>query len=453
MLRELRPMLALAIPVVTAEIGWIMMGIVDTIMVGPLGPAAIGAVGVGSTLFMTPAVFGIGLLLGLDTFVSQAFGAGRIQECHRWLFNGLALAVVYSIPLMLIVAGGLYLLPLFGFHGEVLTLITPYMGTVIWSALPLMVYAAFRRYLQAMNIVRPVMIALVVANLINAAANWILIYGRFGVPALGVVGAAWATVISRIGLAGFLFGVIVYRERERPSGLHDVPFALDPVRMWQIVRLGLPAAGQILLEVGVFAAASALAGRIAPAAVAAHHIVLNVVGLIFMIPYGLGTAAAVRVGQAIGRRDAHGARVAGWMALALGTGVMSLSAVLFALAPRPLVRVFSDDAGVIELGVGLFLVAAVFQLFDGVQTVTTGALRGLGITHTPMLANLVGHWGIGLPLAYVLCFQRGWGVQGLWAGLALGLMLIGSLLLFVWHRRSAAAGGMGSAIMARGGST
>ncbi|MBA3949353.1 MAG: MATE family efflux transporter, partial [Acidobacteria bacterium] len=169
MLRELKPMLALAIPVVTAEIGWIMMGIVDTIMVGPLGPAAIGAVGVGSTLFMTPAVFGIGLLMGLDTFVSQAFGAGRIQECHRWLFNGLALAIIYSVPLMLLVGGGLMLLPSFGFHGEVLTLITPYIGTVIWSALPLMIYVAFRRYLQAMNIVWPLMVALITANFVNVA--------------------------------------------------------------------------------------------------------------------------------------------------------------------------------------------------------------------------------------------------------------------------------------------
>jgi len=446
-------MLRLAVPVILAEIGWLVMGIVDTVMVGPLGPAAIGAVGTGTILFMTVMMAGFGTLLALDTFVAQSYGAGRIDECHRWLFAGVQLAVALTVILALAAWLSLALLPWFGLHPDVLALLRPYMGHLVWSTAPLLAYAVFRRYLQAMNVVRPVMIALVAANLMNVAANWILIHGKLGAPALGVVGAAWATVLSRIVLAVFLFAVIVYRERERPSGLHDVPFELDPVRMWAIVRLGLPAAGQILLEVGVFAAASALAGRISPAAVAAHHIVLNIVGLIFMIPYGLGTAAAVRVGQAVGRTDPHGARVAGWMALALATGVMSVSALLFALVPRPLVRIFSDDAGVIELGAGLFLVAAVFQLFDGVQTVTTGALRGLGNTHTPMLANLVGHWAIGLPLAYVLCFQRGWGVQGLWAGLALGLVLIGSLLLIVWHRRSAAAGGAGSTIMAQGGST
>jgi MATE family multidrug resistance protein len=206
--------------------------------------------------------------------------------------------------------------------------------------------------------------------------------------------------------------------------------------MWRIVRLGLPAAGQILLEVGVFAAASALAARIAPAAAAAHQIVLNIAGFIFMIPYGIGSAAAVRVGQAIGRVDAAGARRAGWVALGLATAIMTGSALMFATVPRALVSIFTVDPDVLQVGAAVLLIAAVFQLFDGVQTVATGALRGLGETRIPMLSNLAGHWLIGLPLGYTLCFHRGWGVEGLWVGLALGLTLIGTVLLVVWHRRS-----------------
>jgi hypothetical protein len=262
-------MLALALPVITAEIGWIMMGIVDTIMVGPLGPAAIGAVGVGSTLFMTGAVFGIGLLMGLDTFVSQSFGAGRIAECHRWLFNGLALGALFSVPLMLAIGGMVLLLPRFGFHDEVLVLIRPYVATLVWSALPLMLFAAFRRYLQAMSVVRPVMIALVTANLVNVAGNHLLISGRYGFPALGVVGSAWATVIARVYLAVFLFAVVVHRERRYSTGLHDVSMWPEGERLVRLFRLGLPAALQITVEVGVFGAASALAGGVGPAAVAA----------------------------------------------------------------------------------------------------------------------------------------------------------------------------------------
>lgn len=429
-------MLALAIPVVTAEIGWILMGIIDTIMVGPLGPAAIGAVGVGSTLFMTGAVFGIGLLMGLDTFVSQAFGAGRIQECHRWLFNGLALAVIFSVPLMLAVFGGLYLLPLIGFHDEVLSLIVPYVGTVIWSALPLMVYAAFRRYLQAMNVVRPVMVALLTANLVNIAANYTLIFGHFGFPAMGVVGAAWGTVVGRVYLAVFLLLVIVRRERRQSTGLHDVSMWPERERLVRLFRLGLPAALQITVEVGVFGAASALAGGVGPAAVAAHQIALNLASFMFMIPFGMASAGAVRVGQAIGRGDVHGVRVAGQAALVIGGGFMAGAGLLFIAAPRPLLHLFTRDSEVIAIGLSLLAIAAIFQLFDGVQAVSTGLLRGLGDTRTAMLCHVVGHWAVGLPLGYALCFWWGWGVPGLWTGLSTGLILIGIVLVSLWFYRA-----------------
>jgi MATE family multidrug resistance protein len=433
---EVRSMLKLAGPVVMAEIGWFAMGLVDTIMVGPLGPAALGAVGTGSILFMTLLVFGIGTLLALDTFVSQSFGAGRIDECHRWLFAGLQLAVVLSAVLMVASVVGLAALPVMGFHPEVLVELNAYAGPLVWSAPPLLAYVVFRRYLQAMNIVQPVMMALVAANVMNFLANWALIYGHLGMPAMGVEGAAYATVASRVVLAVSLFGIILYNERDTPSGLHDVPFRWEWDRVWRLFVLGWPAAMQITLEVGVFAAASALAARIGPTASAANQVVLNIAGLIFMIPYGLGSAGAVRVGQAIGRRDPRGMRRAGWTALALGSIVMTASAVLLFAMPGPLMRIYSADPGVIELGIALLFICAIFQLFDGIQTVATGVLRGLGDTRTPMLCNLVGHWFIGLPIGYVLCFNRDWGVAGLWTGLSAGLILVGAALLVTWHVKS-----------------
>jgi MATE family multidrug resistance protein len=436
MRRELGPMLRLALPVIAADLGWISMGLVDTLMVGPLGPAAIGAVGNGSILYMAVMMIGFGVLFALDTYVSQNFGAGRIAECHRWLFAGIQLAAVLTVVLTVLSIGLLAALPALGQHPAVLAFLEPYLWHLLWGTPGLLAYQVFRRYLNAVHIVRPVMYGLIVANLVNAAVNWVLIHGELGFPALGIIGAAWATVLSRTALAAFLWLVILYRERESPSGLHDVPFVMDPRRMWAIVTLGTPAAMQILLEVGVFAAASTLAGRITPAAVAAHQIVLNVVGCLFMVPYGISSAAAVRVGHAIGRRDPRGARHAGWIAVALALGAMTCSAILFALAPGALIRLFTDDPEVLTIGVGLLLVAAVFQLFDGLQVVSTGALRGLGDTRVPMIANLIGHWGLGLPIAYALCFWYGWGAQGLWAGLAVGLILIGATLLVVWHWRS-----------------
>jgi MATE family multidrug resistance protein len=206
--------------------------------------------------------------------------------------------------------------------------------------------------------------------------------------------------------------------------------------MWALLRLGVPAAMQVTLEVGVFAAASGLAARITPLAVAANQIVLNIAGFFFMIPYGLSSAAAVRVGHAVGRGDPLGVRQSGTVALGLAAAVTVAASTVFVAAPLPFLRIFTGDASVLQAGSMVLLIYAICQPFDGLQTVATGALRGLGETRIPMLVNLAGHWIIGLPVAYVLCFRHGLGVEGLWAGLTLGLILIGSVLFLVWRRRS-----------------
>jgi MATE family multidrug resistance protein len=438
--QEFSPMFSLAAPVVVAELGWITMGMVDTLMVGRLSPEAIGAVGVGSALFFAVAVFAMGLLLGLDTLVSQAFGAQRLDECHVWLVHGVTLALGLTVPvtgaLLLLNAG----LARWGLHPSVLALATPYLSIVTWSVLPLLLYAAFRRYLQGMGVVRPVMGALVLANVMNVVANWVLIFGKLGAPAMGVRGAAWATVASRIVMAGVLFAVILYRERDRSPGLFQTPLSVARTRLLRLLALGFPAAGQITLEVGVFAAATALAGRFPPAALAAHQIALHFAGFTFMVPLGVASAGAVRVGHAVGRRDPAGVRRAGWTAILFGAGFMAVAAAIFLLFPRLLIGAFTSDAGVLSVGVSLLAVAAVFQLFDGLQGVTTGVLRGLGDTRSPMLWNLAGHWFVGLPLGYALAFVLGFGVIGLWWGLSTGLIICGVSLIIVWVRHLRTAG-------------
>lgn len=427
-------MLALAAPVVLAELGWMGMGVVDTLMVGPLGPEAIGAVGVGSSLFMALAVFGIGVLLGLDTLVSHAYGADRLDECHRWLVHGTAVAIVLAVPVTLACFAVVATLDVWGLDPRVRPLTRDYMGVVLWSAPPLMLYAAFRRYLQALTLVRPVMFALLSANVINAVANYALIYGEFGAPALGVVGAAWATVISRTYMALFLLLTIIIAERRSATGLFDTPLAIELERCGRLMALGFPAAMQIVLEVGVFAVSTAFAGRLPPASIAAHQIAMNMAAVAFMVPFGVASAAAVRVGHAVGRRDAAGTARAGWAALFLGVGFMALAALTFILFGRQLIGAFTTDVAVLAIGIMLLRVAAVFQLFDGLQGVATGVLRGVGDTRTPMAWNFAGHWLIGLPLGYHLTFHRGWGVIGLWIGLSTGLIIVGAVLLVVWMR-------------------
>ena len=427
-------MLGLAAPVVMAELGWVTMGIVDTLMVGPLGADGIGAVGLASMLFFAFAVFAMGLLLGLDPLVAQAFGAERLDECHRWLVDGVWLCAIVTLPIIAALMALGASLPTWGLPDGVLRLTQPYFTILTWSLPPLLLYAAFRRYLQAIGTVRPVMVMLIVTNLVNAGGNWILIHGHLGAPALGVRGSAYATLIARMFMAAWLFLVIVRREAHARPRLQDTEMRLDLQRLRRLFGLGLPAAGQAVLEVGVFTAATALAARVSAEALAAHQIALNMAALTFMVPYGLASAAAVRVGHAVGRQDAHGVSSAGWTAIALGVGFMSAAALVFLLMPGPLIRAFTEDGGVVRTGVALLFVAAVFQLFDGLQGVTTGVLRGLGDTHTAMLWNLAGHWFIGLPLGYALCFSVGLGVVGLWWGLSAGLMVCGIALLWVWKK-------------------
>ena len=432
---ELLALLRIAGPVVLAEVGWMSMGIVDTIMVGPLGPAAIGAAGMGSSVFTSIAIFGMGLMLGLDAYVSQAYGAGDLKRCREWLHNGVWLGVVVT-PVVMALTWLIWLtLDWWGLHPQIRPLVSDYLRVISFGAPPLLVYAALRRYLQGMHVVRPIMFALISANLVNAAGNWVLIYGHLGFPALGVEGSAWATTIARIYMAAFLYVAIQLEHRRRNDREH-VSFAPNPALMRQLFALGFPAASQVTLEVGVFAAATALAGKLEPVSSGSHQIALNIASLAFMVPLGLASSGAVRVGHAIGAGDPQRAIRAGWTALAAGGVVMTVIGLVLFAWPTTLIGAFTSDARIIEIGAGLLAIAAAFQLFDGTQAVATGVLRGIGETRMPMIVNVIGHWVLGLPIGYALCFSFGWGVPGLWIGLSIGLVVTAVVLVGVWWKRT-----------------
>lgn len=435
---ELGPLLTLAGPVVAAELGWMAMGVVDTIFVGRLGAEAIGAVSLGNAMYFAVAVFGMGLLLGLDTLVSQAYGAGRKGECHDWLVQGLWLGALVLPPALLLLWGVAHYSDRLGLHPAVLAEAKLYLWAAAWGTPALFAYAALRRYLQGMGLVKPLMLALVTANLVNVVADWALIYGHLGFPPLGVEGAGWATTGSRIYMAGFLLVFAIRHDLRNGGGLIRTSVIPRFGAMARLLQLGLPAALQVTLEVGVFAAATTLAGTLDPVSLAAHHVALGIASVSFMVPLGLASAGAVRVGQALGRGEPAAAGRAGWLALMLGAAFMTTAALVMVVFPRSLSAVFTTDSAVIAKAAGLMILAAAFQLFDGLQGVSTGAMRGAGDTRTPMLCNLVSHWGIGLPLGYLLTFHAGFGVFGLWIGLALGLGVAGTFLSLAWRRKAGA---------------
>ena len=433
---ELRAMIALALPVVLSELGWVAQGVVDNIMVGQLGPVAIGAVALGNAVYYIPSLFGIGLLLGLDTLVSQAYGRRDYDACHRWMAQGVYLALIITPPLMLLTAVASWNFTRFGVIPEVAVLSSGYLGIMNWGTLPLLLYGGTRRYLQGVGQVKVITLTYVLANLLNWGGNWVLIYGKLGFPALGVNGSALSTCISRVGMAVAMIAFAWRYERKRGHPLFAHWAGPHIGELKKLVRIGAPAAGQIVLEVGAWNLSTFAAGYLTPVALATHTIALNYASITYMVPLGIGAAAAVSVGHAIGAGDPAKARRAGWMALALGTGFMTCAGIAFLLAPGPLIKLYTHDPGVLALGPSLLWNAAAFQIFDGVQTVCTGALRGLGETRVPMIANLVGYWVLGLPLGFILCFVMKWGVYGMWIGLTVSLVIIASTLLVRWRRDS-----------------
>jgi multidrug resistance protein, MATE family len=434
---DVRQTLRLALPLVFAEIGWMSMGIVDTIMVGrlPNSAVAIGATGLGQSLYHSVAIFCGGLLLGLDTFVAQAFGREDLDDARHSLVNGLFLAMALTPVVMFAVSFWPGLTQRFGISVELVEPMRPFLRALNWGSLPLLCYFALRRYLQAMNVAHPIMFALISANLVNAFGDWVLIYGHLGFPAMGITGSGWSTCFARVYMGLVLAITLLWVESKRGLSRWAGMVRLDLHRLWALLRLGAPAATQICLEIGAFSAATAVCAKLGPVPLSGHEIALNCAAFTYMVPLGVSSAAAVRVGQQIGRGDTAGARRAGWSAIVIGAAFMMCAGLTFVSVPSLIARLFSPDPTVIRVGATLLLVAAAFQLFDGLQTVATGALRGAGDTRTPMLANLVAYWLIGLPVGYVLAFPLGWGALGIWIGLCVGLMIIGPVLLMAWHRR------------------
>ncbi|HEV8124781.1 MAG TPA: MATE family efflux transporter [Gemmatimonadales bacterium] len=424
---ELRQLLRLATPMVLIQVGMMSMGVVDTLIVGHLSPQALAAVALGNLYFFGGAILAIGILMVLDPIVSQAVGAGDHAAISRGIQRGIVLAAILSVPLSLLMLPAPLLFTGTGQPTEVIPFATSYCWWLIPGIPPFLLFVVIRQSLQAMHVTGAILWSIVAANLANAALNFILIFGMFGFQPHGVIGSAWATSISRWLMVAMLLLLAWPRLRAYLRPVLPETWRWAPLR--RMLAIGIPIGTMMLLEFAAFAAIALLMGHLGTVQVAGHQVAINLASLTFMVPLGVGSAAAVLVGNAVGRGDAGAARRGARTALVTGAAFMSITALLFLCFPGALARAYTPDAAVIAVAASLIPIAGIFQVFDGLQAVGAGILRGLGDTRVPMLINVFGFWCCGMPVSVYLGFHAGWGPRGLWWGFVAGLGSVAVLLL------------------------
>ena len=431
---ELRATLALAAPLAAANLAQMAMAVTDIVMVGRLGAMPLAAAGLGGMLYFAGGVMLQGILTAVAPLAAHALGAGDRAAAGRIAGAGLVLALLLAAPFIAGLTNLDRLLHALGYDPTLAAEIGRFLRAIAWGGPAFLGFAVLRSLLAALSRTRAIMMVLLACVAGNAALNWMLIYGHLGAPALGVAGSGYASAINQclifVGLA------LCTRALPGLSGLRVIR-SVFAARCWvhvgSILRLGLPIGGIMGVEVGVFLTAGILMGLLGTAALGAHQLVLNCAGISFMVPLGLGQAATVRVAYELGTGRTYAARRAAYTALALGVAFMSATAVLLWTVPQAIIAVYIDIADAtnretVQIARRLLAIAAIFQVFDGVQVIAAGALRGYKDTMIPMLLAGFGYWGAGFLGGWLLAFPFGYGAVGLWWGLALGLGVVAALL-------------------------
>lgn len=439
---EVRAMLALAWPMVLTNLGQVAMTTTDVIILGRLGPQAIAAAALGTSLYFLPMIFGLGLVTATSPMVARELGRNRfaVRDTRRTIRQGLWIAVFYSIPAWIFLWNAEAIFLWMGQSPQLAADAGLYVRALQWATLPFHAYLVLRSFISALE--RPGWALVVVAGavLFNALANWLLVYGHFGFPAWGLRGSGIATALSSALMFVGLGAIVAFKRPFSRYRIFGRFWRADWPRFKALLKLGLPIAAILTFEVSIFNAAAFLMGLIGTTSLAAHAIAIQIASVSFMIPMGLGQAATVRVGLSLGADDQRGITRSGWTAFALGVGFMTLAALVMIVFPTLLIGAFIDlddpaNRPVVDLAIVFLAVAGLFQIVDGAQAVAGGMLRGLQDTTMPMIYAAIGYWGIGLPLGALLAFRFGMGGLGIWIGLFAGLAVVAVLLVYRWTRR------------------
>ncbi|WP_154853249.1 MATE family efflux transporter [Cyclobacterium xiamenense] len=427
---------SLAYPVMLSQLGQVMVGVADNVMVGRLGAVPLAAASLANSIFFLILMFGIGISMAVTPMVAAADGEGKTGKIGRYLSHGFVINGFASLVLFLVILGLSPGLKWLGQPEEVVVLAIPYLLIITFSLVPFMFFQTYKQFIEGLSQTKQAMYITVLFNLVNVGLNWLLIYGKWGFPELGLNGAGWATLVSRILMAFAIYMYVTrsgrYTRMLRSFQLKNLRFAI----LKKMLRIGIPTGLQFVFEVGAFSTAAIMMGWIGINALAAHQIAINLASVSYMMASGLSAAAMVRVGNQLGKNDIARLRQVGFTIFGMVAVFMAVFALFFLLFRNYLPLLYIDERPVIEMAATLLIIAGFFQVSDGLQVVGLGALRGLSDVKVPTLVTLVAYWVIGLPLGYVLAFYLEWNELGIWIGLLTGLTLTAIMLIYRFHSLS-----------------
>lgn len=434
--KEIASTLKLAYPIVIGQLGIIMMGVVDSIMVGRLGPVPLAAASLGNSLIFLVLIIGIGSSVVLSPLIAILLGGNRESECGVYFRQALIVNFTLSVVMLAVILFGINFIKYLNQPTEVIDSAIVYMQIVGLSSIPLMIYQTYKHFIEGFSYMKPAMVITLSANIINAFTNWILIYGELGFPRLELKGAAWATFASRLFM---MIVIILYVLNHKRFKHFDLTFHFRNIELKiikKILRLGLPSGFQSFFEVGAFSFAVIMIGWIGANELAAHQIAINLASISFMGVLGVSQAASIRVGNAMGGKNIVNIRRAGFTGILLGASIMGVAGLIFIIFNNFLPTLYISDQNVISIASQLIIIAALFQLSDGTQAVGIGILRGLTDVKGPTIITFVAYWVISLPVGYLLGFPVGLGVNGVWIGLLIGLTVSAVFLTIRFNYKS-----------------
>lgn len=426
----------LAYPVMLGSLGHIMVGVADSAMVGQLGALPLAAVSLSNSIFVVPLVFSMGIAFGMTPMVANADGEGNIKKSARYLKNGLLVNLVSSIVMCAAIFGLSYYIQDMGQDPIVATLSLPYLQVITISIIPLMFFLTYKQFAEGLSDTKAAMRVSLAANFLNVILNYVLIYGKLGFPEMGLLGAGYSTLISRVVMAIAMY--FYFRSKKHFYAYREL--FIEVKIKWEsakeLLTIGLPTALQYIFEVSAFAFSAIMIGWISPLDLAAHQIAISLASISYMLASGISAATSIRVGNQLGKKDYKSLREATITLMNMVVIFMMVTGVIYLLGKEFFPSLYTDDLQVIEIAANLLIITTLFQLSDGVQVVALGGLRGLSDVKAPTIITFASYWIIAVPVAAILGFYFNLGVVGIWSGLAIGLTVAAILLFFRLNQKT-----------------